>query len=74
MFVLFLALVHFVHSRSDLSILLSLSTPAEDEAVSITRQICEAMAYTHRLGVTHRDLKPEVSSFPSSRLFVVSNR
>jgi serine/threonine protein kinase len=33
---------------------------AEDEAARFTFEICSAMAYTHEMGVTHRDLKPEV--------------
>nr|NIO19328.1 protein kinase [Candidatus Aenigmarchaeota archaeon] len=30
-----------------------------EEAVSITKQICEGLVEAHRLGVVHRDLKPQ---------------
>lgn len=33
---------------------------AEVEAARLTFEICSAMAYTHAMNVTHRDLKPEV--------------
>ena len=36
-------------------------TKAEHETKEIARQMCAAMAYTHEKGITHRDLKPEVS-------------
>lgn len=38
------------------------------EAVSITRQICDAMHHAHCLGIIHRDLKPEnlvLEGFPA---------
>ncbi len=33
-------------------------TFTEDMVLNYLRQICEAMAYAHRLGIVHRDLKP----------------
>jgi serine/threonine protein kinase/tetratricopeptide (TPR) repeat protein len=32
---------------------------AAEEALSIVRQVCEGLAEAHRLGVVHRDLKPQ---------------
>jgi serine/threonine/tyrosine protein kinase RAD53 len=33
---------------------------SEEQARDIVLQTCEALAYCHGRGITHRDLKPEV--------------
>ena len=33
---------------------------SEDIARRVTRQVTDALAYIHSLGIAHRDIKPEV--------------
>ena len=40
---------------------------AEPIAKHLTRQMCQALSYIHSMGITHRDLKPEV------RITLISN-
>jgi serine/threonine/tyrosine protein kinase RAD53 len=37
---------------------------SEEQARDIVLQTCEALAYCHGRGITHRDLKPEVRTAP----------
>jgi serine/threonine-protein kinase len=41
-----------------------------DDAVAITKQVCEALAYAHGSGVIHRDVKPDNILFASGKALV----
>jgi len=44
---------------SDLAALLHAGPPPVEWAIDILRQLCEGLGYAHRLGVVHRDVKPQ---------------
>ncbi len=56
----------------DLAALLEQRRLPQEEALCIFRQVCQALAYAHDLGVTHRDVKPaNIFISPDNRVKLV---
>ncbi|MCJ7565466.1 MAG: protein kinase [Candidatus Aminicenantes bacterium] len=51
--------MEYVSGEDLKSVIRMMGRMSPGQAVSITRQICEGLAEAHKLGVVHRDLKPQ---------------
>lgn len=51
--------MEFVPGENLKSLIKRIGQLSKTKAVSITKQVCEGLAEAHRLGVVHRDLKPQ---------------
>jgi len=51
--------MEYIHGEDLKQIIRKMGRLSAGQAISITKQVCEALEEAHRLGVVHRDLKPQ---------------